>query len=181
MATAPWFRLGFMAQDLFSDVTIDWTPVSPSLIKGRRLAGSFVFGPLLLIALIGAGFLWFGLPIPWGEIAALALVALLVGLWVWFWFWVPRNHASWGYYESDSELIVKGGIMFRRLVVVPYGRMQFVDVQAGPIATANGYASITLNTAASGTAAEIPGVPTAEAHRLRDRLTELGNSDDSGI
>lgn len=170
-----------MPDDLFSDVTIDWTPISPSLIKGRRLAGSFVFAPLVLIALVGAGFLWFFLPLPWGELAALGLLGVAVGSWVWFWIWVPRNHASWGYYESESELIVKGGIMFRRLVVVPYGRMQFVDVQAGPIATANGYASVTLNTAASGTAAEIPGVPTAEAHRLRDRLTELGNSDDSGI
>lgn len=170
-----------MSHDLFSDLSYEWTPISPALIKGRRLVGSIIFGILVVVMLAGSGFLFIFLPLLWA--ALLCAVALLptLGLWIWFWFWVPRNQASWGYFESEKELIVKSGIMFRRLVVIPYGRMQFVDVEAGPVATAHDYASVTLNTASSGTVADIPGVPTAEAHRLRDRLTELGDFDDSGI
>ncbi|NLC98239.1 MAG: PH domain-containing protein [Actinomycetales bacterium] len=170
-----------MAQDLFSDLDIEWTPVSTGLIKGRRLAGSITFGILFLFVAAGAGFAIYLAPAPWGTLAAITVTLPILALWVWFWFWVPRNQASWGYFEGEKELLIKSGIMFRRLVVVPYGRMQFVDVESGPIASANGYASVTLNTASTETAADIPGVPTAEAHRLRDRLTELGDFDDSGV
>ena len=170
-----------MPADIFSDMTIDWTEVSPALTKGRRLAGSIAFGLLFLVLVVASGFAVIFLPAPWGAVASAVALIPTVGLWIWFWFWVPRNRESWGYYESDTELVIKGGLMFRRLVVVPYGRMQFVEVEAGPIATANGYSSVTLNTASSETAAVIPGVPTAEAHRLRDRLTELGDSQGSGI
>lgn len=104
-----------------------------------------------------------------------------IGVFTWLWAWTARNQASWGYLEAEEELLVRGGVMFRRVVVVPYGRMQFVDVQAGPIATKLGYASVTLHTASTSTAATIPGVPLREAHRLRNKLTELGESHDAGL
>lgn len=170
-----------MAQDLFSEMDIEWTPVSTALVKGRRLAGSITFVFLLLFIAVGAGFVMYFAPAPWGLVVAISLLPPVLGMWAWYWFWVPRNQASWGYFEGEKELLIKSGIMFRRLVVVPYGRMQFVDVESGPIATANGYATVTLNTASTQTAADIPGVPTAEAHRLRDRLTELGDSQGSGV
>ncbi len=69
----------------------------------------------------------------------------------------------------------------RRLVVVPYGRMQYVDVQAGPLDRAFGIAQVQLYTASAGTDASIPGLPPEEAARLRDRLTELGEAHASGL
>jgi len=59
--------------------------------------------------------------------------------------------------------------------------MQFVDVQAGPLARAYGVASVTLHTASAETAADIPGLPAAEATRLRNRLTELGEAHGAGV
>src|ERR1700688_3921181 len=44
-----------------------------------------------------------------------------------------RRVRSWGYAERDDDLLVRRGVMFRRLSIIPYGRMQFVDVTAGPI------------------------------------------------
>jgi membrane protein YdbS with pleckstrin-like domain len=71
--------------------------------------------------------------------------------------------------------------MFRTLVVVPYGRMQFVDVQAGPVEQLAGIASVHLHTASPGTSARIPGLPAEEAARLRDRLTAMGESWAAGL
>ena len=71
--------------------------------------------------------------------------------------------------------------MFKRLVAIPYGRMQFVDVEAGPLARAYGVATVTLHTASPETAADIPGLPAAEATRLRNRLTELGEAHGAGV
>jgi membrane protein YdbS with pleckstrin-like domain len=99
----------------------------------------------------------------------------------WAWVWAARNTASWGYAEAEDDLLVTGGLMFRRLVAVPYGRMQFVDVQAGPIDRAFGIATVTLHTASTETAADIPGLPAEEATRLRNRLTELGESHGAGL
>ncbi len=71
--------------------------------------------------------------------------------------------------------------MFRRLVVVPYGRVQFVDVEAGPVERRLGITRVTLHTASTETAAQVPGVPADEARRLRDRLTDLGRAHDAGV
>jgi len=67
-------------------------------------------------------------------------------------------------------------VMVRRVTVVPYGRMQFVDVSAGPFERAFGLATVRLHTAAAATDARIPGLPAHEAARLRDQLASLGES-----
>jgi membrane protein YdbS with pleckstrin-like domain len=71
--------------------------------------------------------------------------------------------------------------MFARLSVVPYGRMQFIDVTAGPLERAFGLATVRLHTAAAATDARIPGLTSEEAARLRDRLAELGESQAAGL
>lgn len=125
--------------------------------------------------------------------AALALV-LSLPLWIWAvttvlvvaaagtgWVLVGRNARWWGYAERDEDLYVKHGALFRRLVVVPYGRMQYVDVQSGPLERAFRVATVHLHTASPHTSARIPGLPAAEAARLRDRLTSLGESQAAGL
>jgi hypothetical protein len=110
----------------------------------------------------------------------LAVVVVLAGGVV-GWLLIGRNARWWGYAERDEDLYIKHGAMFRKLVVVPYGRMQYVDVQAGPLDQAFKVASVHLHTASPGTSARIPGLPAAEAARLRDRLTALGESQAAGL
>ena len=86
-----------------------------------------------------------------------------------------------GYAERDEDLLVRRGVMFRSLVVVPYGRMQFVDVEAGPLARRLGYASVQLHTASPSTDAAIPGLVPDEAARLRDRLARRGEARLAGL
>ena len=74
------------------------------------------------------------------------------------WVQIGRNARWWGYAERDEDLYVRHGVMFRSLVVVPYGRMQYVDVQAGPLEQLFRIASVHLHTASPGTSARIPGL-----------------------
>ena len=97
------------------------------------------------------------------------------------WVQVGRNARWWAYAERDEDLYVRHGVMFRRLVVVPYGRMQYVDVQSGPLEQVFRIASVHLHTASPGTSARIPGLPADEAARLRDRLTSLGEAQAAGL
>lgn len=94
---------------------------------------------------------------------------------------VGRNYDSWGYAERGADLLVTHGVMWRRLVVVPYGRMQLVDVTAGPIERKFGISTLRLHTASAGTDARIHGLTAAEATRLRDRLAALGESQSAGL
>ena len=108
-----------------------------------------------------------------------AVVALLAGAILWR--FAGRRYRSWGYVEREDDLLVRRGVMFARLSVVPYGRMQFIDVTAGPLERAFGLATVRLHTAAAATDARIPGLDREEAARLRDRLAELGEAQAAGL
>ena len=94
---------------------------------------------------------------------------------------VQRRYLSWGYLEREDDLLVRRGVLVHRTSVVPYGRMQYVDVTAGPLARRLGLAQVTLHTAAAATDASIPGLLDAEAARLRDRLAALGEARQAGV
>ena len=94
---------------------------------------------------------------------------------------LQRRVGAWGYLEREDDLLVQRGLMVRRLSVVPYGRMQFVDVTAGPVERSFGLATVRLHTAAAASDARIPGLEAAEAARLRDQLAALGESRAAGL
>lgn len=158
--------------DPFAPEGIDFTPVSPGLITARLVSvGLWLLLPLagaLALGILLGGWWWAGLVLP------LALAGWL--LWL-----VPRQVRAIGYAELGDDLLIRKGILFRSLVVVPYGRMQFVDVEAGPLARRCGVAQVQLHTASAETDASIPGLPPAEAARLRDRLTARGEARLAGL
>jgi membrane protein YdbS with pleckstrin-like domain len=94
---------------------------------------------------------------------------------------VVRSVRSWGYAERDDDLLVRHGLFLRKLSIIPYARMQFVDVTAGPMERMFGLATVTMHTAAAASDARVPGLPSAEAARLRDRLSSLGESRSEGL
>jgi membrane protein YdbS with pleckstrin-like domain len=94
---------------------------------------------------------------------------------------VVRRVAAWGYAERGDDMVIRRGVLVRRLSVVPYGRMQFVDVTAGPLERVFGLATVRMHTAAAASDVRIPGLAAAEAGRLRDRLTELGEARAAGL
>lgn len=139
----------------------------------RRLTVAVVGGPgLAATAVLGVLAGW-----P-AAAAALLLTVVVTGLLL---VAVGRRWAAWGYLEREDDLVVRRGVLVRRTSVVPYGRMQYVDVIAGPLDRRLGLATVTLHTAAAASDASIPGLLTAEATRLRDRLAALGEARQAGV
>jgi membrane protein YdbS with pleckstrin-like domain len=161
--------------DLFAPPGNDWRPVSPQL---RRLRRTVLVGATATALVVLAVLAW-TLSIPNG-LSALIGAGLLVlagfGWWV-----IGHNVRAWAYAERDEDLYIKHGAMFRELIAVPYGRMQFVDITSGPLERAYGVATVRLHTASPRTGARIPGLPADEAAWLRDRLTDLGESQAAGL
>jgi membrane protein YdbS with pleckstrin-like domain len=127
-----------------------------------------VAGAIVLMLVIHAG---------WAVVFPIVVVAIAVFAWS-----VERGrYRSWGYAEREDDLIVRRGLLFRRTSVVPYGRMQFIDVTAGPVDRIFGMATVQLHTAAAATDARIPGLLRADADLLRDRLASVGEATATGL
>jgi membrane protein YdbS with pleckstrin-like domain len=151
-----------------------WTPVNGRLATGRRaIAGAVTVVTTVVVAV---GLAVVGRP-------ALGFAAVLLGLVVlgWLWWLIGRQVRAIGYADRADDLLVVSGILFRRLVIVPYGRMQQVDVRRGPVERYLGLATVQLHTAAATTDASIPGLDPKEAARLRDQLAALGEQRSAGL
>jgi len=150
-----------------------WRRPSPQLLRLRRLevgvTGAAVVVLLIVLGVVASSVVAYAL----AAAAAVATLALLP--------FVSRRYHSWGYAEREDDLLVRRGVAFARLSVVPYGRMQFIDVTAGPLERVFGLATVRLHTAAAATDARIPGLEREEAARLRDRLAELGEAQAAGL
>jgi hypothetical protein len=161
--------------DVFSPPGEQWRRVSVKLVTARRLVLMLVAAPFL-------GFVvWFALDTIFpGWLAPLAAAVWLIVVAA-TWAVIGRRVRSWGYAETADELMVASGILMRRLVVVPYGRLQLVEVSAGPVDRSLGIASLQLHTAAATSDATIPGLPPADAAALRDRLAARGEQRSAGL
>jgi uncharacterized protein len=151
----------------------EWRTPSRQLLKLRRLEVG-VATVLFTGALVALG-----IANPDTAATYTALIPLALGALAW-WI-VGRRYRAWGYAEREEDLLVRRGVMFARLSVVPYGRMQFIDVTAGPLERAFGLATVRLHTAAANTDARIPGLEREEAARLRDSLAEFGEAQAAGL
>jgi membrane protein YdbS with pleckstrin-like domain len=96
-------------------------------------------------------------------------------------YFARRRFMAWGYLEREEDLLVRRGVLVRRLSVVPYGRMQLVEVTAGLMERAFGLSTVKLHTAAAHSDARIPGLEPDEAARLRDRLAAVGEAKAAGL
>src|ERR1700722_4262483 len=150
-----------------------WSRVSPRLARMRRtvllVTGTLVLGGVAALSALAS-------MTAAGAVGGAGAVFIVLG-----WISIGRNLRSWGYAERSDDLLVTHGAMFKRLTVVPYGRMQLVDVEAGPIERSFGLVSVKLHTAAATTDAKVCGLTPTVAAQLRDRLTQLGEAHASGL
>jgi membrane protein YdbS with pleckstrin-like domain len=153
---------------------LDWRRPSPRLWRARLAQ----LGTVTLVVGLAVGI---GVGLGVGLLPALGAVIVVVVLAAGMAVLLRRRFLAWRYAERDDDLLVSRGVMIKRLTVVPYGRMQFVDVTAGPVDRLFGLATVQLHTAAAATDAKIPGLTSAEAQRLRDQLAALGESRAAGL
>ncbi|MGM7666893.1 PH domain-containing protein [Microbacterium sp. A93] len=163
----------------FEDV--EWTPVSPKLISAHYVVTAITVGivtaalavPLILL-LTGV---WPGYP-AW---LAWALPAVMLVWGVVEMILIPRRVRAMGYAEREDDFLFKSGLWFRRVLAVPYGRLQYLDVKEGPVQRRYGIRSLELQTASASTNATIEGIPVEDSERLRDALMARGQARLAGL
>ena len=152
---------------------VQWRRVSPKYVIVDVVTG-FIFGAVVVVGssipawLTQITWLW---AIP-GSLAIVFIIALAL---------TPRRVRAIGYQLRDDDLVFRKGLMFQRVVAVPYGRMQLVDINRGPLDRMVGLSELKFVTAAAATGVVIPGLPEAEAEKLRDKLVALAESRRAGL
>lgn len=82
-----------------------------------------------------------------------------------------RRYAARGYVMGEDRLRVVRGLWFRSDTVVPFGRVQHIDVNQGPLERAYGLATLTLHTAGNHNASvALPGLAEADARAMRETI-----------
>jgi len=151
---------------------LPWRPVSPRLARVRHITLAVFLLPLVVGCLVVGILLT-----PWALLGVVGL--LLVGAWT---AWVVvRQVSAISWVELDEEIVVRRGRLFRTLVSVPYGRLQYVDIQSGPLMRWQGIATCEIHTASPESGGSLPGLPVDEAEALRARLSARGEAQRAGL
>lgn len=150
-----------------------WHQISPKYVASQTVQnGIFV---VVLLAIAAALVLtleqhWVWIPV--GVLIVWTVIAQLV---------LPRQARALGYMLRDDDIVFRKGILWQRMIAVPYGRLQLVDITHGPMDRAFGIAKLKMVTAAATTGVEIPGLSRDASEALRDTLIEVAETRRTGL
>jgi len=134
-------------------------------------------GAVLLLVVVAVAVLTLFLHQTWALIPG-GIVAVVL---LWTMAILPRQLRAIGYQLRDDDLVFRRGILWQRMVAVPYGRMQLVDITHGPLDRGFGIAQLKFVTAAATTGVTIPGLEQGTAEMLRDHLIAVAESRRTGL
>ena len=150
-----------------------WHQIAPQYVWVRLISTAIIIVLVVAAAVALTLFtrqVWTWIP------AGIALVVL-----VWTLVITPRQARAYGYQLRRDDLVFRRGILWQRLVAVPYGRMQLIDITHGPLDRGFGIAQLKFVTAAAATGVTIPGLEQETAEHLRDLLVEVAESRRTGL
>lgn len=150
-----------------------WHQISPKYVVSQTLQNG-IFVAIVIAAML---FVAFALHQQWawwpgGVLIAIAIATQIV---------LPRQARALGYMLREDDIVFRKGILWQRIVAVPYGRMQLVDITHGPMDRAFGIAKLKMVTAAATTGVEIPGLSQGAAETLRDTLIRVAETRRTGL
>jgi uncharacterized protein len=139
------------------------TPLDPAHVKLLRVQAAIMALPFMIASLV----LESAELVPTGAFVVPVLLAA-----AWAIARVPlRRHAARGYDLGTDRLRVARGLWFRSDTVVPFGRVQHIDVTQGPLERLFGLATLVVHTAGTHNASvPLPGLAQADAAAMRESI-----------
>ncbi|WCD93100.1 PH domain-containing protein [Microbacterium sp. nov. GSS16] len=150
-----------------------WHQISPRYVTSQFVQNAIIIVLVAIAAAVAAivlemTWVW----IPAGALIAIDVITLAI---------LPRQARALGYMLRADDIVFRRGILWQRMVAVPYGRMQLVDITQGPLDRVFGLSQLKMVTAAAATGVQIPGLTQAAAEALRDTLIEVAETRRTGL
>ncbi|WP_230292929.1 PH domain-containing protein [Croceicoccus sp. Ery5] len=156
------------------NMTQPLTPLHPSHRTALMIEGAIVAIPLLIAGVV----IEIAAPLPMGvAILPAALVAL------WCLGWAPmRRYRHKGFAMGEDRLRVVKGWLFHRDTVVPFGRVQHIDVNRGPVERMLGLSTLVLHTAGThNSSVTLPGLLDEDAQVMREAIRSHITRETEGV
>lgn len=150
-----------------------WHQLARAYVRVQLISQGAVFVLVLVAAIVAqavSGFMWQWIPV--GVVLLVTAIGMII---------TPRQARSFGYQLRRDDLVFRRGILWQRVVAVPYGRMQLVDITHGPLDRGFGIAQLKLVTAAASSGVTIPGLTQGAAEQLRDTLIDVAETRRTGL
>lgn len=150
-----------------------WHQISPRYVVSQFVQNAIFIALIAIAAAVASTVLdqtWIWVPA--GALIAINLVTLVI---------LPRQAKALGYMLRADDVVFRRGILWQRMVAVPYGRMQLVDITQGPLDRVFGLSQLKMVTAAAATGVQIPGLTHGAAEALRDTLIEVAETRRTGL
>ena len=150
----------------FDDAAFDdsgLTAIDPRYIPATRIK----YALLMLFPIVGGVMLEYSIGgYPGAFLIPLFAVAAFIILRV-----PGRKYRQWGYHMAPGHIRIISGYLFNSDTIVPFGRIQHIDVDQGPIQRRYGLATLTLHTAGNhNSSVHLPGLAHDDALALRELI-----------
>jgi uncharacterized protein len=84
-----------------------------------------------------------------------------------------RKYRRWGYDMGDEQLRVLRGFLWRTDTIVPFNRIQHIDVAQGPLQRMFGLSTLIVHTAGThNSIVTLPGLATINAENMRETIKD---------
>lgn len=142
-------------------------PIEPAYRHVIRIMTALVLLPVL----VGAGVLEMVREENLGTQPGAVMVPVIALAAMTIMFLPQRKWRRWGYSSAEEQLRVARGWLFRNDTIVPFKRIQHIDVAQGPIERLFGLASLTVHTAGThNSIVTLPGLTRDHAEAMRDAM-----------
>lgn len=162
-AIGPYGRIGAPLEGSYN---LGLTPLHPPQRQVIRISTAIMLVPVLLGLVIADA----ALAEKTGIFGVISLIALtLYALTV---VALPeRKYRRWGYALEDDRLRVLRGFLFRTDTIVPFNRIQHIDVGQGPVERLCGVATLVVHTAGThNSTVALPGLEPGVADAMREEM-----------
>ena len=156
-----------MTRDRMRSYNQGLTPLHPPQKSLMRITSILTMLPLVVAAMVAGYVLQSELGISAGSIITPVVVFAIVMILL-----LPhRKYRRWGYDMGDEQLRVLRGFLWRTDTIVPFNRIQHIDVAQGPLQRAYGLSTLIVHTAGThNSIVTLPGLATADAEAMRETI-----------
>ncbi len=100
--------------------------------------------------------------------------------------WAQRIYENYGYELAEDKINIESYFIWKKLVSIPYQKIQNVDIVQGPIARRYGVVDLLIQTAgmsgSAGAEGRIPAISPENATKLKDQiLAKVAGTREQGL